>query len=73
MIILKTELNGQPFEITVDDGLTLEFSAGKLRVAKSASLPLASWNGYPLYQQQHNVGVNPFNLGTHSLATAIQG
>jgi hypothetical protein len=72
MTILKTELNGQPFEITVDDGLTLEFSAGKLRVTKPASLPLSAWNGYPLYQQP-NAGANPFNWGTHSISTALQG
>lgn len=32
MTNLKTEINGKPFEIEIDDGLALEFSAGKLKV-----------------------------------------
>lgn len=34
MTKLKTEINGQPFEIEIEDGLTLEFSSGKLAVRR---------------------------------------
>lgn len=39
MTTIKTEINGQPFEIEVADGLKLEFSDGRLNVTRVDLVP----------------------------------
>ncbi len=52
-VTIKTQINGQPFEIEVDDGVTLEFGDGKLSIkakptyTQLPSPPYPNW--YPIY------------------------
>jgi hypothetical protein len=41
MTTIKTEINGQPFEITIPDGCDVEFSDGAIKVSRAT------------YQYQH--------------------
>jgi hypothetical protein len=63
MTIIKTKINGQLFEIAVDDGLVLELSDGELKVRKAPGrlFPFPpTYTSGSIPNSNPNYGINPY-------------